>query len=57
MIDATENVEHKEIISAAFRSVDKQLDEFSEGMMELRAKGISTAGFIVAEVIAQVTEK
>jgi hypothetical protein len=57
MIDATENVEHKEIISAAFRSLDKQLDEFSEAKMELRAKGIHTAGFIVAEVIAPVTAK
>jgi hypothetical protein len=57
MIDAAENFEHKEIISAAFRSLENQLDGFSEGMMELRAEGIHTAGFIIAEVISLCDSK
>ena len=55
-IEITETLEHKDILTAAFRRLDEQTTKFVDGIGTLKATGMNIASFIVYEVFPQVHE-
>ena len=49
-IEIAENMEHKDILTAAFRELDDQTTKFADGIGALKATGTNIATFVVYEV-------